>query len=175
MINKFLLWGFVLLLGISAFLLGKTTSQQNNEDVGPTTAPVVNSIVPKPTSAPAVIYKTVSPTATPQPAQKKVSVFIDDYGGITKGNFYCYEDKVNELSNLQNDIRIYEASADSCNAFQRTNASNCSNSCPLGDVDAITACVNSCWDNAIPNCDDKNNKVGDLRKELNNKVHQYCP
>ncbi|MEM3394326.1 MAG: CAP domain-containing protein, partial [Candidatus Methanomethylicia archaeon] len=106
-------------------------------------------------------------------SSNKVPIYIDDDGGITKGTFYCYEDKVNELSRLQNDIRIYQAVADSCFLAEKGKAEICSSNCTT-EAD-IAGCVNNCWANVTVNCKDKSTKVGDLRKELYYKVREYCP
>jgi hypothetical protein len=174
-INKYLLITVVLLLVGVAYLVGKlqTNSAKPQVESAQYTSPTTS---PTPTVAikPAVTrVVTVIPTPTNPPERKKVLINVDDYGGLTKGNFYCYEDKVNELADIQNNIRVYQAIADSCNSIRQANASQCASSCPLeGD---IASCVHACYDNASPDCNEKNTKVGDLRKELYSKVHEYCP
>lgn len=146
-----------------------TIIQQAIPIISPTFTPETNT-VPK-----QVIYlptPTPSPTPIP-PERKKVSTYVDDNGGLTKGNFYCYEDKVNELSDIQNQIRINDIVSDSCMESEQSKALQCSSSCSTQPD--IASCVDACYANVIPNCNDKNTKSGDLRKELYNKVHQYCP
>ena len=119
--------------------------------------------------------KTPPPSPSPSPERKKVSLFIDDYGGITKGNFYCYEDKANHLADLQNQIRIKHISSQGCSGLASTEGTNCSNSnCSslINDVDAFNNCSKKCFDDAYAKC---SSNVGDLRKQLYNDVQQFCP
>lgn len=172
-INKYLLVSTVCLLIITAFLVGRiqTKSAQPQVESAQTTLQTATP-TPAVTNKPAV-QKAAPAKPTPTPERKKVSITLNDGGGFTKGTFYCYEDKVNELSNLQNDIRIYQIDADSCNFAEQSKAKDCSSSCSTQPD--IAACVDNCYANALPACSDKNTKVGDLRKELYNKVQQYCP
>jgi len=103
----------------------------------------------------------------------KVLINIDDGGGLTKGSFYCYSNAVNHLADLQNQIRIYEVVANSCNALEQTKATNCSSSCSTQPD--ISGCVSACWANVASNCNADNTKVGDLRKQLYSDVHRDCP
>jgi len=102
-----------------------------------------------------------------------VPINIDDGGGITKGTFYCYSDKVNYLSDLQNQIRIYQTSADSCNWGAKMETNNCTSIC--ANSDSSSTCISDCVKTAYSKCNDQNNKVGDLRKKLYSDVHTYCP
>lgn len=106
----------------------------------------------------------------------KVLINVDDDGGLTKGQFYCFSDRVNIIADLQNQIRIYQAISDSCMSIEQSKASQCSSQCSTGTTaDDIANCVNNCHANVIPTCNDKNTKVGDLRKQLYTEVHQSCP
>jgi hypothetical protein len=117
------------------------------------------------------VINTVAPTQAP--VRKKILINVDDNGGYTKGSFYCYEDTVNHIADLQNQIRINESIADSCNSIKSSNAKTCSSNCSTAED--IKACVDSCWNNATPDCTEKNNHVGDLRKQLYSDVHNDCP
>lgn len=123
--------------------------------------------------------KTPTQTTQVQPtSSQKVLINVDDDGGLTKGQFYCYSDKVNLIADLQNQIRIYQAIADSCMFFEQTKAKSCSDQCPTDSgttVDDIANCVNNCYANVVPNCNEKSTKVGDLRRQLYSTVKQNCP
>lgn len=161
------------LVGRIQMLSGQPAPSVKQQTPTPTVKP---TSIPKPTSMPAVKGIQNSPTPAQVPERKKVSVFIDDLGGITKGNYYCYEDKVNELANIQNDIRNYQAIADSCVSLEQVKAESCSSDCSsIEDINAMADCIHACWEKVTANCNDKSTRVGNLRKELYNKVHQYCP
>jgi len=121
-----------------------------------------------------VAPKAVAPVATSAPTRNKVLVNIDDSGGITKGSFYCYDDKVNYLADLQNQIRIKQIAMDNCDALARIESTNCShtNCDSSAPWDTLNACIQKCTDDAWGKC---NSDLGDLRKKLYAEVHTDCP
>lgn len=115
---------------------------------------------------------------SPQGSRNKVQVVVDDMGGITKGTFYCYEDRANVIANLQNDIRIKQTVADVCNSNENSKVQSCANNCPTSSditVSEISACIDNCSSSIRGNCADKNNAVGDLRWQLHAEVLKSCP
>jgi hypothetical protein len=134
--------------------------------------------IPSSAIAPINQAQVIKSAPVTSPERKKVSVMIDDYGGLTKGTYYCYDDKVNQLANLQNQIRMKNISAQGCESLSKTEGTACSNTnCKLNsssdeDVKAFDACSLKCYSDASAKCD---NGVGDLRRELVSEVQQYCP
>jgi hypothetical protein len=179
---KFIHYSFIPLAIVLAYLFGLNqnkapASVQEYQRYNPTREEP--TLTPVPTQVPqpqvrAVNVQQNTPTFIRLPERKRVSVQLDD-GGFVKGNYYCYEDKVNELTYLQNDILNYETIANMCNFTRRNNASVCSEGCSAThDYTTIGGCIDSCYDNATPNCDEQNTKVGDFRKTMYNKTREYC-
>jgi hypothetical protein len=174
--KTYLIGSFVLLLVTCAYLFGKaqTLSGVKIPQQSPQVEAVMAEVTPVPTTKTVVIYKTPVPTSTQAPERKKVSVYIDDSGGITRGTFYCYEDKVNYLSGLQNKIRLGQLAHETCTANAQLEGKGCSdtNCNSLTDTTEITNCIKKCVDDAFAKC---NSDLGDLRYQLNDDVHKYCP
>jgi peptidoglycan hydrolase-like protein with peptidoglycan-binding domain len=108
------------------------------------------------------------------PIIKKVPIYLDDSGGITKGTFYCFEDKVNYLSNQQNLIRIKQMGAESCNSQAQFEGQQCvDNNCkPLTDINEYSSCLDKCYKDAYSKC---NSDLGALREQFFREIQQFCP
>lgn len=170
-VNTYLVVGIMLLLTTTAYLFGKvqTMSKTGVPSQSSEVRSVSTEVTPTPTGTPkaTTTVKKVLTTPTPTPERKKVSIYIDDFGGYTKGTFYCYEDKVNELTRIQNDLRIADASTEGCWLKENATLTSCNSKCG-GLID----CYNGCIAEMEKIC---GTKPADLRKELATKVRQYCP
>lgn len=134
---------------------------------------VTNTVTSQPQTYTAPVIQPLTYTPAPTVAQK-VMVNIDDTGGITHGSFYCYADKVNELSNLQNQIRIDDIAATSCDSIAKLKSSNdCISSC--SNSSDFNFCNQQCVNSKFSSCSDVGSKVGNERKQLYTMVQQDCP
>jgi len=140
-----------------------STNNLQNAKPAPTPIDSITPVVVKPSPT----IKIVKPKSTPKPI-KKVPITIDDGGGLTKGTFYCFEDKVNELASLQNEIRIKQDLSDMCYRSHENEILSCMNDCGSDD-----SCKHNCTEPFLQQCG--NYDVGNLRKELLSKVYEYCP
>ena len=162
--------GMMLLL---VYSIGRANGLSSKTPLTPPSTTLQASPTPSPTQSPSPTPKqvqTIQKIISPSPTSKvKVSVMIDDGGGINKGNYYCYEDKANELANLQSQIRIKEAQADGCNYQHQDEVTRCMMGCTNGD----NTCTHNCAAPYLDSCGDT--AVGNMRQELTNKIRQYCP
>ena len=175
-VKVYVIGGFMILLVATAYLFGKvqTLTSIKIPQQSPQVEAVTTEVTPVPTTKTIVVYKTQAPAPTQAPERKKVSVYIDDSGGITRGTFYCYEDEVNYLSDLQNKIRLGQLAHETCTANAQFEGKSCSdtNCNSLTDITEITNCIKKCSDDAFAKC---NSDLGNLRFQLNGDVHKYCP
>ncbi len=89
--------------------------------------------------------------------------------GITNGTYYCCDDKVNEISRMEQQIQIKESAADICYQSHLGEMNSCMSGCSTGNND----CYHNCAEPFLQKCG--NYIVGDMRTELMNKLKQYCP
>jgi len=184
--KKILLASLVVMLMFSAYLVGKiqtlstTIQPQKNSQVESVKTELTPTFTPIPTPVPKTNTKTiqkVSASNTPSPTveRKKVPIYLDDAGGITKGTFYCYEDKVNYLSNQQNLIRIKDMAVESCTSQAKFEGDGCvtRNCKPLTDINEFSSCTDKCYKEAYSKCN--SSEIGQLREQFFKEVQQFCP
>ncbi len=87
--------------------------------------------------------------------------------GITNGTYYCYSDKVNEISRLEQDIKLAEGSADICSQSNQSDYQNCYFACQ------DDTCRDNCVNTYVEKCN--HSAIGDMRRDLMNKIYSYCP
>ena len=118
---------------------------------------------PFPTSA--VVNREVdipspSPTNTPAPTTVPKKVEFTTTEAIVDGAYYCYEDRVNELTRYKSLIKVKSVSADSCSDISWSEYEYCMDSCLDGEK-TYDECASSC---PRDDCIDRHNEVGELRK-----------
>ena len=174
------------MLVFSAYLMGRiqtlsTTSNQpqKTSQVESANTEATPIFTPIPTQVPKTNTRTVQKTnanntPTPTTERKKVPIYLDDAGGITKGTFYCYEDKVNYLSNQQNLIRIKQSASDSCISQAKFEIEQCTTKeCkPLTDLNEYSTCLDKCIKDAYSKCE---SDLGQLREQFFREIQQFCP
>lgn len=177
--NKILIYGFAVLAVLVAYLMGRVQTLSYRNEA--TQVPLPTQTYSPPASAtiaPQVIYKNNPAVVLPtQPvARKRVSYIVTQSGAYYKnGTYYCFEDRVNELAQIESKIKACDAKGDSCGYKAETDGKNCTANCPTADVDAYSACSKSCYDNAYSGCVSEGQECGNLRKELVNKIYEICP
>ena len=98
---------------------------------------------------------------------------------IVDGTYYCYENRVNELTRMESDIKILQTTADICNDSSQFEADNCieincKNQGLDFSIDEYSLCLDDCYNNST-DCLSKNEAVGDKRREYMNLIYQVCP
>lgn len=93
---------------------------------------------------------------------------------IIDGTYYCYEDKVNEISRYEQSIELKQYEADACNDTVSYEAKNCSSSCTNSDYDLMSDCINNCY-SSNTKCKSLNEEVGNMRRNLYVLLSKYCP
>lgn len=110
--------------------------------------------------------------------EKKVQFISTE--GVVDGSYYCYESKVNELTRIENEIKVLEFSADGCNISQGFKNNSCRNEeCPINHPDWspewLSTCLENCSAKTVGTCLPKYEEVGNQRKELHRLINKYCP
>lgn len=189
--NKLLVWGFFLLLTFSAFLLGITTFPKINTDITAIPTDKDTVIIPNLTSAPAVIYKNQTPSPTQLQERKKVAVTLSD--GALSGTFYCYEDKANEITSIQNLLKMAIQNGTNCYSIKTAELNQCFSNCKYASDSCIFSCKtstdqlncnntcysqqNTCTDSCPDGtgCDSITADVSTYRSKLIQLKNSYCP
>lgn len=154
----------VLLLSVG-YLFGK--NQELQQRIKSTSYPIPSLEPTKiltPTIKPTVKTQNIVPIKqvnTPTPENKKVSVSISEVG--LSGNYYCYENKANILTQKQSDLNNLHKLLDFCinnfsNKIKNCNYNDPSSNCPSGDE-----------------CNSKSNDIINAQNELRNLIKNYCP
>jgi hypothetical protein len=104
-------------------------------------------------------------------SQNMVTLSITDYGGITNGTYSCYADKVNDLTNLEEQIKIADAAWSACMSSGQIGTENCPGQC--SSASDPNTCEQQCINNYYATCNSSH--VGDLRMQLAKEVSQDCP
>lgn len=193
--NKPLLVIIVILLIAVAYLVGKTGtltlgSQYVDQQSQPTIIFSTPTPIPKINSQDSNIqqqqvqYKTTNPSITnPLPtntpaSRKKVQTTLNNQW--VAGTYYCYEDGVNLLANLENQIKIANIEAANCTGLASGKAQSCvSQKCSLYDIgtqfESYNACHQSCYDESYKECKEKGNNAANLVNKLISEKNKYCP
>lgn len=93
------------------------------------------------------------------------------------GAYQCYEDRVNELTRMENELKVMSASAETCSLFKQAEVNKCVGQCPINGSDWVaewTVCKDTCFQK-LDECLSKSKEVGDKRKEYMNLISQICP
>ena len=105
----------------------------------------------------------------------KVLVYDRGQGDYIEKLFYCYNDTTNTITNLQNEIKISYSQTRECRKIATANGGLCVQAqCKISPE--MENCVNACQNEAFINihCDDKDNYLDKLRKELYATVQKNC-
>lgn len=154
----------VLLLSVG-YLFGKNQElQQRIKSTSYPTPSLEPTKILTPTIKPTVKTQNIVPIRqvnTPTPENKKVSVSISEVG--LSGNYYCYENKANILTQKQSDLNNLHKLLDFCvnnfsNKIKNCNYNDPSSNCPSGDE-----------------CNSKSNDIINAQNELRNLIKNYCP
>lgn len=181
------LFGVIGALTVSVAAVIGALAIYNNVSVQPTPT----SIPPIPTQVVVIVTSTPQPTKKIRPAQQvkvlaataaplptlvpvRTKVSFTTTEGEVNGTYSCYQDRVNELTRYENDIKIKTEIAKSCQVFEQVQQSNCASKCSVeGGTSEIVSCVDACYANS--ECLPKFKKVGDLRMEYMAKLREICP
>jgi hypothetical protein len=138
-------------------------------NVSPTSKPTIKTevkVIEKKANTPSL-----KPSPVPTRMPKKVEYTTTE--GITDGTYYCFEDKVNEISRKEQEIEMQEGIADTCTSIEQSKAKRCSENCT--ESEDIAKCVEDCYAVVTEKCLPKHELVGDLREELHKMLGKYCP
>jgi len=93
--------------------------------------------------------------------------------GIVDGTYYCYENRVNELTRYEQLIAMKEDSARMCTDSYKPTLNSCVSAC--NSSPDFSNCIKPCYDNASNACISKYEETGNLRKEYMKKIYEICP
>jgi len=172
-VNQFLVGSVFVCFIIIAFLSGLLVSSSKKSDSSVKSKSIeISTPSPTPTPLPPApqVKKEIIITPTPQKTstqetKKLVPITID----MMSKTYYCYEDKVNELANLDYLVTISMNVGRGCMDSAGYAQSDCSSNC-IED-----SCFKKCLEdheNAIQKCIDDSPDYGN---ELLSKIGQYCP
>jgi hypothetical protein len=161
-----------------AYSLGRAKESANKQTNTPEISPTP-TIIPTPTPTqekpmePKVINQQPvnTPALTPEPEIKKVSYTTTQ--ASFNGTFYCYENRVNELSRQERNIEVKELESSVCFSSQQILYDQCVNRCinEVQDFDCIGDCKKKTLDICLP----KAEEVGKEREKLNTLIQEICP
>jgi hypothetical protein len=116
---------------------------------------------------------TTSTAKSVSTTRKKVPIDFN-YDRLT-GTYYCYEDRINEISRLRDKLSMEGKRYDICFSV-KTSFNNCTDMCPSLFEDGYEnyqPCLDKCIDEHIESCDmDSLNKVAN---DLLSLVDEICP
>jgi len=92
---------------------------------------------------------------------------------MVNGTYYCYEDRVNELTNMESSIKIKMEIAEWCNLSAKSVLDSCTDAC--GSATNYSACTQPCWDTYGSTCASKYEEVGDSRRQYMDMISTICP
>ena len=104
-----------------------------------------------------------------------VLVYDHDHADYIEKMFYCYNDTTNKIINLQSKIKISHSQTRECRKIAEVNGRLCvQEQCKI--ISDMEFCVNACQNGAFINihCDDKDNQLDALRKDLYLTVGKNC-
>lgn len=93
--------------------------------------------------------------------------------GLQNGTYYCYPDRVNELTRQDQTIKSGQAALDHCKFQQQPTQDACIAAC--NGNSNYSACIQPCYDSYLSTCKSEIDSLYNARKELSNKVQQICP
>jgi peptidoglycan hydrolase-like protein with peptidoglycan-binding domain len=104
---------------------------------------------------------------------KKVLVNVTD--AAYAGSYYCYEDKANEITRIQNLLNLRYKLAESCFANAKIKLNDCLEKCK-SDPD-FYSCSDKCYpESGAKECGDSyENDLTNYRNQLGSMLRQYCP
>lgn len=162
---------------VGTYLVGRLQTREKYDENNKVQGAVVETKTPWPTSEPTLqpTTRAVRDIPVPSVAPERNKVQWTSTEGIVDGTYFCFEDKVNEMTKLENTIKMKEAVADSCGMGFEFDAKDCSKDCSDQNLsmDDYVECSKACWANSP--CLPKHEEVGNLRKELMSKIYEYCP
>jgi len=150
-------------------------SQSSNLNPSPTAMVITTIPVPTQEIKPKTPVKNI-PIVVSTTVPIRVRVSFTSTEGVANGTYSCFQDRVNELTRYENEIKLKMAAVTTCNTYRSINASNCSSKCAVGEgvtTEQITSCVSAC--NSANDCLSKAEEVGNLRKEYMGKIKEICP
>lgn len=179
--NTLLTLAVVTVLILLTYTAGKANGLKEQQAATIKPSPTVittTSPIPTPTSTPVKTnyqkpVATPIPTPTPKPERKKVSYTTKE--ASFNGTYFCYEDRVNELSRQEQTIQVKDAYADSCMAGQQTAYSTCTNNQCIGMEGDAMPCINNCKATTLDTCLSKANDAGSEREKLTRLIREICP
>ena len=93
--------------------------------------------------------------------------------GLQNGTYYCYPDRVNELTQQDQAIKSWQSALDHCKFQQQPTQDSCIAAC--NGNSNYSACIQPCYDSYLSVCKSEIDSLYNSRKELSNKVHEICP
>lgn len=110
-------------------------------------------------------------------AGNKKKVTFTTTEATVDGTYQCYEDRVNELTRMENELKMMGAGAETCSMFKQIEVDKCVNECPVSGTDWVpewNTCMKTCF-KKLDECLTKSKAAGDKRKEYMNLISQICP
>ena len=93
--------------------------------------------------------------------------------GLQNGTYYCYPNRVNELTQQDQAIKSWQAALDHCKFQQQPTQDSCIAAC--NGNSNYSSCIQPCYDSYLSVCKSEIESLYNSRKELSNKVHEICP
>jgi hypothetical protein len=103
--------------------------------------------------------------------QNRVQYIVTN--GLQNGTYYCYPDRVNELTQQDQAIKSWQAALDHCKFQQQPTQDSCIDAC--NGNSNYSSCIQPCHDSYLSVCKSEIDSLYNSRKELSNKVHEICP
>lgn len=171
----------ILLLASIGFLYAKNQELeelQRKQTPTPTQL-IIPTVQPEKLEVPRTntIKSAITPTSVPAERRKVQTILTTP---LVSGTYYCYEDKVNFLTNLENQIKVVNIEVNNCTGLASGKAQSCTSSkCSGFDIliqfDSYNSCQQRCYDDAYKECKEKGDRAANLVNQLIQVKNQYCP